>query len=175
VLGLLGGVATFNGCSLFGLKGGYSFTGASIPANATTFSVAYINNNTADFPTLANALTEGLRDRFMRQTRLSQVAEDGDLAFEGEITAIVDAPAAMAAADGLHDAGASVVRTTVTVQIMFTNALQPELSFTQRQSFSDYAEYNALTSMRSNEENRMIEEIVEKLVDKIFMASVAQW
>ncbi len=98
--------ATLTGCShiasLFGLSGTYSFTGASIPDAATTFSVAYIPNNAAELPTLSTALTEGLRDRFVRQTRLSQVPENGDLAFEGEITSVTEAPASIGAASSFR-------------------------------------------------------------------------
>jgi hypothetical protein len=168
--------AVVNGCSLFGLKGGYSFTGASIPPGATTFSVAYIPNNTADFATLSNDLTEALRDRFIRQTRLNQVPEEGDLAFEGEITMVTDVPSAIgaASADGRMDAGAETMRVTVTVSIMFTNVLQPELSFPNRQTFSAYADYDA-TQPRSAVESALLGEIVEALVDNIFNASVAQW
>jgi hypothetical protein len=171
---LLGVVAALNSCALFGLKGTYSFTGASIPANATTFSVAYIPNNTADFATLSNTLTEALRDRFIRQTRLNQVSEGGDLAFEGEIVSITEAPSAIGAAGDGMDAAASTMRVTVTVQILFTNVLEPERSFPNRQSFSDYADFDA-NQLRSTVENTLIDEIVEKLVDKIFNASVAQW
>lgn len=176
MLALLAACSTFSSCFIFGLKGGYSFTGASIPANAKTFSVAYIPNNTADFPTLSNALTEGLRDRFTRQTRLSQVPENGDLAFEGEITIVKDEPSAIGAGAGVGgmDAGATSNRVTVTVQILFTNVLQPELSFENRQTFSAYVDYPT-TAIRSTLESGMVDELVTALVDNIFNASVAQW
>jgi hypothetical protein len=165
----------FSGCTLFGLKGSYSFTGASIPPGATTFSVAYIPNNTADFATLSNSLTEGLRDRFIRQTRLTQVPEDGDLAFEGEIVSVVEAPSAIAAAgaDGRPEE-ASMMRVTVTVQIMFNNAIQPEFSFPNRQTFTAYTDFPG-NQLRSSVENALVEELVEILVENIFNASVAQW
>ena len=168
--------AGLNSCFIFGLSGKYTFSGASIPPNAQTFSVTYIQNNTADFATLSNALTEGLRDRFMRQTRLSQVPENGDLAFEGEITMVSDAPSAIgaASADGRTDAGATTMRVTVTVQMLFTNAIQPELSFANRQTFTAHTDYDA-NVMRSSIENALVEELVTTLVDNIFNAAVAQW
>ena len=176
-LALAGVLTGLSGCSfiapLFGLSGGYSFSGASIPANATTFSVAYIPNNTAEFPTLSNALTEGLRDRFIRQTRLSQVPEGGDLAFEGDITLAVEAPAAIAAADGTNDAGSVSNRMTITVQMMFTNVLQPELSFANRQTFTAYVDYGV--EDRPGADNQLVEQLVEILVENIFNAAVAQW
>ena len=177
ILVLAGVLTGLSGCSLiaslFGLSGGYSFSGASIPANATTFSVAYIPNNTAEFPTLSNALTEGLRDRFIRQTRLNMVPEEGDLAFEGDISLAVEAPAAIAAADGNTDAGSVSNRMTITVQMMFTNVLQPELSFANRQTFTAYVDYPV--GQRPGIDGQLVEQLVEMLVEDIFNAAVAQW
>ncbi len=161
------------GCSLMGLSGSYSLSGASIPANASTFSVAYIPNNTPEFATLSNSLTEGLRDRLTRQTRLSQVPDSGDLSFEGEITSVTDAPTSISAStDGRNDGQAAQNRVTVTVRIRFTNTLQPELNVDQ--SFSAYYDYNT-GSMRSTIESQLIEEVVTTLVDNIFNAALAQW
>ena len=65
----------------------YSLSGASIPPDAKTFSVAYFPNNaTMVSPILSSTLTEALIDMFSRRTRLQQVEEGGDFAFEGEIT-----------------------------------------------------------------------------------------
>jgi hypothetical protein len=181
VLALLATGTTLTGCSLiaslFGLSGTYSFTGASIPEAATTFSVTYIPNNTADLPTLSNALTEGLRDRFVRQTRLNQVPEGGDLAFEGEIISIVEAPEAIGAADGNQDAQATSNRVTVTVQILFTNSIQPEWSFESRQSFDAYSTYPVAGGGRQlpGVDDQIVQEIVDILIENIYNAAVAQW
>ena len=69
-----------------GYKVNYSLSGASIPPDAKTFSVAYFPNNAPMVaPILSSTLTDALRDKFTRQTRLTQVDEGGDFAFEGEI------------------------------------------------------------------------------------------
>ena len=74
-----------------GYKVNYSLSGASIPPDAKTFSVAYFPNNAPMVaPILSSTLTDALRDKFTRQTRLTQVDEGGDFAFEGEITNAVD-------------------------------------------------------------------------------------
>jgi hypothetical protein len=173
---LIGAVCLFSGCSyvasLFGLNGTYSFTGANIPDAATTFSVAYIPNNTPEFPTLANALTEGLRDRFIRQTKLAMIPEGGDLAFEGDITMAVEAPTAIGAAGDGAVEGAVMNSMTVTVQIMYTNAIQPELSFTGRQTFTAKVDYPV--NARPGADNQLVEELVEILVENIFNGAVAQ-
>jgi hypothetical protein len=159
---------------LFGLSGKYSFTGASIPDAANTFSIAYIPNNAAGLPSLSTALSEGLRERFVRQTRLEQVPEGGDLAFEGDIISIVEAPVAIGAAEGNQDAGATTNRVTVTVQILFTNVIQPEWSFESRQSFDAYYDYPT-SQMLTTIEDQAVQELVDILVEDIFNAAVAQW
>ncbi|MFR6557693.1 MAG: LPS assembly lipoprotein LptE [Alistipes putredinis] len=57
-----------------GYKVNYSLSGASIPPDAKTFSVAYFPNNAPMVaPILSSTLTDALRDKFTRQTRLTQV------------------------------------------------------------------------------------------------------
>ena len=81
---LLVGLFSIHGC---GVQIKYSLSGASIPPDAKTFSVAYFPNNaTMVSPILSSTLTEALVDIFSRRTRLMQVDEGGDFAFEGEIT-----------------------------------------------------------------------------------------
>ena len=167
---VLGAVASLNSCTIRmgGFQMGYSFTGANIPANAQTFSVGYFRNDAAMVaPTLSNVLTEGLKDRLMRQTRLSQVAEGGDIAFEGEIVDYMTAPASVSA-----DEYALMNRLTITVQVRFTNIYDSQWDFAK--SFSAYADYDA-NRMLSEVEAGLIEEIVTTLVDNIFNASVANW
>ncbi len=158
-------LATVAGCKVT-----YSFTGAQIPAAAQTFSVAYFPNNALMVaPTLSNALTEALRDRMLRQTRLAQVGEAGDLAFEGEITGYTTAPSSVSA-----DEFALMNRLTITVDVRFTNVYAPEWNFEESRSFTAFADYDA-TQMLSAVEAGLIEDIVEQLVDQIFNASVANW
>ena len=60
----------------------YSFTGASIPAEAKTVSVQYFNNKAATVqPTLSQVFTERLKDMFLEQTNLTLNENEGDLVF----------------------------------------------------------------------------------------------
>ena len=62
----------------------YSFSGASIPAEAKTVSVQYFPNNAQLVnPLLSNTITNALNDMFVNQTTLQSVAQNGDLALEG--------------------------------------------------------------------------------------------
>ena len=78
----------------------YSLSGASIPPDAKTFSVAYFPNNaTMVSPILSSTLTEALVDMFTRRTRLMQVDEGGDFAFEGEIVNYTSTTASVSSDD----------------------------------------------------------------------------
>lgn len=159
--------------ALLGLHGciiKYSFTGASIPQQAKTFSVAYFPNNAPMVaPTLSNTFTEALKDRFTRQTKLTQVPEGGDFALEGEIIRYDTAPSSISANEF-----AEKNRLTITVQVRFTNVYEPQWSFQNGRTFSAFADYDA-SQLLSSVEGQLIEEIVQTLVDNIFNACAANW
>ena len=119
-------------------------------------------------PTLSNALTEGLRDKFSRQTRLQQVDEGGDFAFEGEITNYTSTTASVSSGDyALQN------RLTITVKVTFTNVVDEKASF-KAKSFSAYADYDS-TKLLTEVESVLIPEIVEQIVTDIFMAAASNW
>ena len=152
-----------------GYKVTYNLSGGSIPPEAKTFSVAYFPNNAPMVaPTLSNALTEGLRDKFSRQTRLQQVEEGGDFAFEGEISNYSSTTASVSSGDyALQN------RLTITVKVNFTNVIDDKASF-KAKSFSAYADYDS-TKLLTEVESVLIPEIVEQLVTDIFMAAASNW
>jgi hypothetical protein len=63
-------------------------------------------------------------------------------------------------------------RLTVTVKIEFTNRKYPEDDVSQ--TFSAYSDYDSENSLDAVEAG-LCEEIIEKLVEDIFNATVAQW
>lgn len=146
----------------------YSLSGASIPPDAKTFSVAYFPNNaTMVSPILSSTLTDALVDIFSRRTRLQQVEEGGDFAFEGEITNYTSVTASVSSDDY-----ALLNRLTITVNVRFTNAIDETMSFTK--SFSAYEDYDS-TQLLTEVEGTLIPEIVDKIVTDIFMASASNW
>ena len=152
-----------------GYKVTYNLSGGSIPPEAKTFSVAYFPNNAPMVaPTLSNVLTEGLRDKFSRQTRLQQVEEGGDFAFEGEITNYTSTTASVSSGDyALQN------RLTITVKVNFQNAVDQTTSFNAK-TFSSYADYDA-SQLLVDVQDQLIEEIVEDLVNDIYMAAAGNW
>lgn len=146
----------------------YSLSGASIPPDAKTFSVAYFPNNASMVaPILSSTLTEALVDMFTRRTRLMQVDEGGDFAFEGEITNYTSVTASVSGGDV-----AVLNRLTITVKVRFTNALDEKQSWNK--SFSAYEDYDT-SRLLTEVEGELIPQIVDKLVTDIFQASASNW
>ena len=162
-------IATTILCSGCGYKVTYNLSGGSIPPEAQTFSVAYFPNNAPMVaPTLSNVLTEGLRDKFSRQTRLQQVEEGGDFAFEGEITNYNSTTSSVSSGDyALQN------RLTITVRVNFQNAVDQTTSFNAK-TFSSYADYDS-SQLLIDVQDQLIEEIVEALVNDIYMAAAGNW
>lgn len=157
-------VVAFAGCKI-----SYSFTGASVDPQVKTVSVAQFENVASMVtPTLATLLTQGLQDQFSRGLgQLMMVREDGDLAFEGEITNYVSVPISVSG-----DEYATQNRLTVTVRVRFTNSVQPEYNFDR--TFTVYEDYDAMKLMQEVEPT-LLPQIVEKLSEDIFNAAVSNW
>lgn len=147
----------------------YSFSGTSIQPDINTITIGYFEYRALKVnPSLSNELTEAIRTRFRRMTRLEQVDTDGDLEITGEVTGYTVAASAVAAGDV-----ASKNRLTITVKVNFTNRKYPEDNFEDK-NFSGYADYDSTLSLDAVEAG-LTTEIVDKLVEDIFNATVAQW
>lgn len=146
----------------------YSFTGASIPAEAKTVSVQHFPNNANLVqPMLSDIITNTLRDYFMNQTTLEEVPNDGDLAIEGEIVDYTTAPTAITG-----DQVAALNRLTITVNVRFYNKYDESKNFEQK--FSQYEDYPSTQDLNSVQETLMTT-ICEKLCEDIFNKAVVNW
>ncbi|MBE6192669.1 MAG: LptE family protein [Alistipes sp.] len=146
----------------------YSLSGASIPPDAKTFSVAYFPNNAPMVaPILSATLTDELTQRFASRTSLVQVEEGGDFAFEGEIVGYSSTTSSVSSGDyALQN------RLTISVKVKFTNAIDDKMSFNK--NFSAYADYDS-TKLLTEVESELIPQIVEQLVTDIFQAAASNW
>lgn len=146
----------------------YSFSGTSIQPDVNSITINYIEYKALKVnPSLSNDLTEALKEQFRKMTKLEQVEMDGDLEIEGQITGYDVRATAVTANEQ-----AAQSRLTVNVKISFTNRKHPEDDL--EQNFSAYADFDATMSLDSVEAS-LCQEIVEKLVEDIFNATVAQW
>ena len=147
----------------------YSFTGTSIQPDVKTVTINYFEYKALKVnPTLSNSMTESLKDKFRKMTRLEQVDMDGDLEITGSVTGY-DVRAMAVTANEV----AAQNRLTVTVRIDFANRKYPEDDF-QNKSFSAYADYDSTQSLDAVE-STLCDEIIEKLCEDIFNATVANW
>ena len=146
----------------------YSFTGTSIQADVNTITIPYVEYKALRVnPALSNDLTEALQDKFRKLTRLEQVDVDGDLELVCEVTGYDVKATAVTA-----DEQAAQNRLTVTVKVEFTNHKYPEDDVSK--SFSAYEDFDATLSLDAVE-GTLCETIIDKLVEDIFNATVAQW
>lgn len=146
----------------------YTFTGANLSPNVKTFTVYYFPNRARLInPTLSQSFTEELREKLTRQTSLNELSESGDLEFEGQITGYEFRPMSIQKADE-----SAQTRLTVTINLKYTNNQVPEENF--EKSFSAYEDFDSNLSISSVEEE-LSAEIIKKLTEDIFNATIANW
>lgn len=158
-----------SGLFLFQSCGTYTFSGASIPEEMKTISVQFFENNAIlVIPYLSNQFTEALKERIRNQSRLSLKQGDADAGFEGRITDYTVRPVSIQGNDR-----AGLLRITVTVNVKYTNALKPELSF--EESFSAYQEFSLNQGSLESQQQKLIPLINRQLTELIFNRAFANW
>lgn len=158
----------FGGGLFYACKVSYSFTGANISPEVKTYSVYYFPNRARLVnPTLSQNFTEALREKLQRQTSLDEVQENGDLEFEGQITGYDVRPMAIQKEDQ-----AALNRLTITIKVKYTNNIEPDQNLEKQ--FSAYEEFDSNSSL-SDVEDGLVPEIIEKLNEDIFNATIANW
>lgn len=147
----------------------YSFSGTSIRPDVHTITIEPVVNNAMKVnPSLANDLSEALKDKFKKLTSLEQVEMDGDLVL------VVTVESYDVKAQGVaKDETPAQNRLTVTCKATFENIKHPEENF-EKKSFAAYQDYDADLSLDEVEAS-LCDDIIETLVEDIFNASVAQW
>jgi hypothetical protein len=146
----------------------YGFTGAVPMVGVKTFSVDYFPNRARLVnPNLSQQFTDGLQEKLIRQTSYSQISENGDLEFSGQITDYEVRPMNIQEGDI-----AAQNRLTVGVKVKFTNNKDHGMDW--EKSFTAYEDFDSNKSL-SDAEETLVTEIVKKLTDDIFNASIANW
>ncbi len=151
-----------------GCKVAYSFSGADIPAEASTFSVELFKSSAAQAqPTYAAQLTDKLKQQILSQTRLDLAKSNGDLQYSGTVTSYSVLPAAIT---GNESAGAN--RFSITVHVSYVNKFDEKKNF--EKDFSTYRDFPAGTQLTAVEAS-LLSEINSTLVIDIFNASLGNW
>lgn len=148
--------------------GFYSHTGASVPPNAKTFSVEYINNVASIvMPSLSQVLTEKLKSRFINETTLKLTQQDEDVRFSGKILNYSTSPVAVQG-----NQQNAVNRLTVTIEITYQNTKDETKNFTQQ--FSNFVDYPASENFSAVEID-LVNKVTDILVQDVFNKAFINW
>ena len=148
--------------------GVYSFTGGDT-GKAKTLQIDYFRNNASLVePKLSQKFTEDFQELFTRQTNLESVTTGGDLHFEGEITGYRIIPMSATAQQT-----AAQNRLTITINVRYFNTFIEKDNF--EKSFSFYYDYPANTQLIGSLLNAAFDEIIERITQDIFNASIGKW
>lgn len=146
----------------------YSFTGGNT-GDAKTIQIDFFPNQAPLVePALTQRFTNDLQDLFTRQTNLTLTNSNGDLHFSGEITDFRVTPMS-----GTSDQTAAQNRLTVSINVRFVNKLIEKDNF--EKTFSFYSDYDANAQLTGAVLENALDEIVERITQDIFNASVAKW
>jgi hypothetical protein len=156
-------IVIFTACKI-----SYSFTGAVPMVGVKTFSVYYFPNRARLVnPNLSQSFTDGLQEKLIKQTSMNQITENGDLEFSGQITEYDVKPMNIQQGDL-----AALNRLTISIKVKFVNNKNHEQDW--EKSFSQFEDFESTKSL-SDVEDGLVTEIVKKLTDDIFNASLANW
>ena len=152
------------GCSV-----SFKMNGANINYQTThSISVADFPNNAPMVnPTLSNALSEGIRDLYQRQTRLQVLPKGGDLELEGEIVGYDISQGAISV-----NSYATESKLTIRVTVHFTNNVNPEESFDKT-----YTAYQTFDSSRllTDVQDELCAVMITEIAENIYNDTVAKW
>lgn len=147
----------------------YRFNGASIDYSKTqSISIADFPNNAALVnPNLSNALSEGIRDLYSRQTRLQVLRRGGDMELEGEIVDYNLTPMAIAA-----NSMAAETKLTIVIKVRFTNNKAPEESF--EKTYSAFQTFDS-SKLLTDVQDELCATMITELSENIYNDTVAKW
>ncbi len=146
----------------------YKFNGGST-GDSKTIQVDFFPNQAPLIePQLSQRFTQDMQDLFLRQTNLDLVNTGGDLRFEGEITGYRVNPMS-----ATSQQTAAQNRLTITVNVRFYNRLKEEDDFEKQ--FSFYSDFDANAQLIGGVLDAALDEILERIIQDIFNASLGNW
>ena len=152
----------FSGCGVQ-----YSLTGGG-PLDAKTVQINYFANKaTLVNPNLSQVFTEMLKDKFLKESKLELVDQNGDWAFTGYISSYSTAPVAISS-----DNKAQSTRLTIVINVKFEDKNNPKKNFNQ--AFTNYSDYDNSKNL-SDVESTLITDISTKIVQDIFSKTALDW
>ena len=148
--------------------GVYSFTGTTLSPDIKTVTVNNFVLATAGGPAnLPLTFNERLKEYYQRYTNLKVIPANGDMVLEGNITGYDLIAVAPSAQDQ-----ASVNRLQITILVRFYNNKDESKNF--EQSFSFYKDFPQAQTLSQNE-SRLVPQILDQIVLDIFNKTAADW
>jgi len=147
----------------------YKFTGTSIDyekIKSISLDKFPIRANYVWSP-MESMFYNSLSDEYAQKTKLKVLKRDGDLQLSGEIVEYSQTNKSVGS-----DGYSAQVQLRMVVNVRFVNTKKHEEDFEQR--FSATAEYDSSKQLMAVQE-KLVQEMIDDIVDQIFNATVANW
>lgn len=146
----------------------YSFKGIAIPEGANTFYVSNFEDvSDLQLPNYNITFTEAMKDKVRNESRLKWSETSPDIEFTGRIVGFsVSAVAPVAGATTAFN------RLEVTVEVTYTNHLDPKANWTKR--FSQFDNFDAQQNLLQAQ-GEILPGITQLLTEYIFNAAFTGW
>lgn len=154
------------GCVIYlMLAGCYSFRGTSIPANTNTFYIANFTLDTYDAPfNLSQMITEKLKDKIRKETRLKYAETDPDIEFTGKVTNYIVSPVAPQ-----NNQVPSANRLEITINVDFKDHKNEKNKWNSNFTFFKDFDKNAnLIDVRDALANDIFDQLAEDVYNRAF-------
>lgn len=147
----------------------YKLNGASIDYNVVKSITleTFVNRSPYQWAPMAPMFNESLSDIYVKQTKLKQIKEGGDLHLSGEITGYDQINKSISA-----DGYSSMVQLKMTVKVHFENNSDHNEDFDR--DFSASREYDSKQQLSAVQDD-LVQQMIDEIVDQIFNATVANW
>ena len=159
----------YTGCTV---SYGFSEKNTKLPDSIKTINVRIVQQGNQGYvnPQLITNLTDRLKQKVVRQTKLTQVNSDNA---HLDITSVVRDYSVTTAgvSSGNNQSQASVNRLTVSIQVTITNQLSGEV---KEHTVSRSFDFSARQSL-NQAESQLMDEMVRNLSDEIFNRIFSDW
>jgi hypothetical protein len=148
--------------------GFYKMNGVTIPPDVKTVSIRYFENKASIInPLLSQVVSEKLKNKFIRDTQLGLVAEEGDFSFTGTITEYSVQPVSVQ-----NNTTSTLNRLKISIKVKMECKKYPKMSFDQNfQNFKDFDAAKSFTSV----ETILVDQITEMIIQEIFNKAAINW
>lgn len=147
---------------------GYSLSGVNIPPDVKTISVQFFQNKAALVnPLLSQKFTEEMKDKFLRETSLNLISNNGDFRISGDIITYKIEPMAVNA-----NTGTAKNKFTMSVKVNFECPNHKDLNFNEE--FTKFTQFDASQNFQSVE-TVLSEDLSKQIIQEVFNKVALKW